>query len=205
MLGVTSALEPEGGSRRCRSRCGCRSHLSIRGISDRQCPWRLRVPCGADLSYCGCQRRGEASYAPSGAIVQLANVNRDAASTMRCEFQSRKQRAAAAAHTAPAKGFTLPWPSGSAERIIHCARRCWEYSGIWQLVFGNGRGHSRSKRGLLWPCHTFECWQYTAKSFGFWSSFYRYERCPYSWEFGLSRQQSDTFRRHLSFSWLVSV
>src|ERR1700677_5418342 len=93
MLGGTSALEPEGGPPRCRSRCGCRSHLSIRGISDRQCPWRLRVPCGADLSYCGCQRRGEASYAPSGAIVQLANVNRDAASTMRCEFQCRKQRA----------------------------------------------------------------------------------------------------------------
>jgi hypothetical protein len=92
MLGVTSALELEGRSRRCRSRCGCRSHLSIRGISDRQCPWCLRVPCGADLSYCGCQRRGEASYAASGTIVQLANVNRGAASRMHCEFECRKQR-----------------------------------------------------------------------------------------------------------------
>ena len=43
------------------------------------------------------------------------------------------------------------------------------------------------------------------KSFGFWSSFCSYKRCPYSWNLSLEGQQSDTSRRHLSFSWHVSV
>src|SRR5205814_3032373 len=62
-------------------------------VSNRQFPWCLGVPCGAGLSHCSSQRRGEASHAPSSAELEVAHVNKGNTCTGLWEFCTRKQLA----------------------------------------------------------------------------------------------------------------